>query len=715
MTFKHIALLTTASFLTLGLTACGGGETKPTDSGEMKINTNMPNYESHLYLEEVEGEKALAQVGVWNDATAARMDGTLYEEVKSELLEVYNSPEKIAYASYRNGRMYNFWRDETNVRGVWRRTSRAGYLSDNTSWNNVLDFDRLARVEDKNWYYKGNTCLGPDNVKCFISLSDGGKDAVVRREFNTNTRKFVEDGFVTPESKGTIDWLDEDTVVVAVDFGEGTMTDSGYPSTARIWTRGTPLAEAKEIGRSLQTDIGYWPGIWELQDGRREIIIQTSKTFFEKDFHWLPKDTMEPVHIKLPRKIDIYGMFKDQFIVRINEDWRDYKTGDMLSFDLNDFMENGEIDTVNLMYRPNASSSVQNLGITKSKVLVSIYENVSGSAHAFNWNGKKWTSNKLDFPAGALSIGSTNSDENLAFISTESFLQPDTLWMINTANMKITKAKSLPSWFDAESMVAEQFFTTSTDGTKIPYYVVRQKGIELDGTNPTLLYGYGGFKIAINPSYSATIGKAWLERGGVYVVANIRGGGEYGPMWHQAGLKEKRQLIFDDFIAVAEELIEKKITTPEHLGIHGRSNGGLLMGVMFTQRPDLFEAVVIGVPLLDMQRYHKLLAGASWIGEYGDPEDTGVEGQYIRNLSPYHQLKAGVDYPEPYIYTSTKDDRVHPGHARKFAARLEDMGLPFYYYENLDGGHAGAANLEETAHSQSMIYSYLWVKLSGEK
>ncbi len=719
MTFKHIALLTTASFLTLGLTACGGGETKSTDSGEMKISTDMPNYENHLYLEEVEGTDAMAKVGAWNEASAAKMKGDLYNEIKDELLEVYNSPEKIPYASYRKGKINNFWQDESHVRGVWRTTSRNSYLTGKPKWTTVLDIDALAKAEDKNWVYKGNNCLAPAYNLCLVSLSEGGKDATEVREFNAKTGEFVKDGFMLTESKGGAQWLDRNNLVIGRDFGEGTLTESGYPMVSKLWRRGTPMSEARTLMTGEPEDVGVWSGTFENADGRDEILVTRATTFYDTEYYWIPRtgpNKLKPMKMPVPTKVELSGQHGDQMLIRLQEDWRGFGSGALLSFSLADFMDDGEIETINEVITPNARQSIGNFGVTQNGLLLSLYDNVAGSAHMFTFEGGAWSGKKLDFPEnGNISIGSTNSKENIAFISSESFLQPDTLWMMDTSSGEITEAKKLPSWFDSGSMVAEQFFATSTDGTKVPYFVVRGKDIAMDGTNPTLLYGYGGFEISINPSYSATIGKAWLERGGVYVVANIRGGGEFGPAWHQAGLKTKRQVIYDDFIAVGEDLVAKNITSPEHLGIHGRSNGGLLMGVMFTQRPDLFNAVTIGVPLLDMQRYHKLLAGASWVGEYGDPDDTGAEGEYIRTLSPYHNLKAGTEYPVPYIYTSTKDDRVHPGHARKFAARLEDMGLPFYYYENIDGGHAGAANLKETANSQALIYSYLWSQLGGEK
>jgi len=669
----------------------------------------------HLWLEDVTGEKALDKVRAWNAASEPKMQGDAYKAIKKELLEVYNSPEKIPYLSYRNGEAHNFWQDDKHVKGIWRRTTLDSYSSDDPQWETLLDVDALAEADGQNWVYKGNSCFAPDYVHCMVNLSIGGKDAVERREFNTVTKAFIEGGFLLPESKGGSAWLDKDNLLVGVDFGEGTMTASGYPMIAKLWTRGTELSEARELFKGEHADVGVFTGTFENAQGEDEILVVRAVTFYETEYYWIPRSgdkAFTPVKIPVPAKTNLSDQFKGQQLVTLQEDWRGHKTGTLVSYSIADFMEDGEISDVHEVIAPDDRQSIGNFGATRSALLLSLYDNVAGSAHAFDFKDGKWSSTKLDFPEnGNVSIGSTNTKEDIAFINTESFLQPDSYWSIDTASMDIKEARALPAWFDAANMVAEQHFSTSTDGTKIPYFVVRAKDIELDGTNPTLLYGYGGFEVSINPSYSATIGRAWLNRGGVYVSANIRGGGEFGPNWHQAGLKTERQKIYDDFISVAEDLIEKKITSPEHLGIHGRSNGGLLMGVMYTQRPDLFNAVTIGVPLLDMQRYHKLLAGASWVGEYGDPDDDGAEGEYIRTLSPYHNIDPEGTYPEAYIYTSTKDDRVHPGHARKFAQRLEDHGIPFVYYENIDGGHAGAANLEETAHSQALIYSYLLGKL----
>ncbi len=726
MTFKNLSaalMLGTA----LIVTGCGNKSSNNETTKDAKIEDSMTKRkarasqaisytdagktdEDHLWLEEVEGENALEKVKSWNAVSNDRLTGSRYQDMKAELLGIYNSPEKIPYVSYRRGEAHNFWQDENHVKGIWRKTTLESYASGNPEWETVLDIDALAEKEGKNWVYKGNSCLAPTYTRCIVNLSDGGKDAVVRREFNVKSGKFVKKGFVTPESKGSSTWLDKDHMIIGVDFGEGTMTESGYPRQVRLWKRGTPLKDAKLLYEGDSKFVGSWGSTMDRADGGKEIMFQNSLTFYETDYYWLPQSgdkTNIPQRLPLPKKSGIGAHFKGQTLLSLQEDWRGHKAGTLLSFSFEEFMETGKIETLSVVFAPKDRQTLNNYGVTKNAVLMSISENVAASAYAFRFKDGAWSKKKLDFPEnGTISIGSTNDKETVAFINTESFLEPDTLWSINTKGMSIAKVRSLPDWFDSSSMTAEQYEVASTDGTKIPYFVVMSKDLEMNGKNPTLLYGYGGFQISMNPSYSGTNGKAWLERGGVYVLSNIRGGGEFGPNWHQAGLKTKRQIIYDDFIAIAEDLIERKITSPRHLGIHGGSNGGLLMGVMMTQRPDLFNAVAVGVPLLDMNRYDKLLAGASWVGEYGDPDDDGAEGAFIRNLSPYHNIVAGAEYPEALIYTSTKDDRVHPAHARKFAQRLEDYGIPFLYYENIDGGHSAAANLKESAHKNALIYAY---------
>ena len=684
----------------------------------------------HMYLEEVEGEAALDQVKAWNERSLARLKADpRYQQSYDDALEILQSEDRILYVTIRGDDVYNFWQDETNTRGLWRRASLDSYMADAPEWETVLDLDTLAEDEGKNWVYKGVSCLPPDYELCILNLSDGGKDAVVRREFNTRTKQFVpadQGGFVTAESKGTIDWVDEDTVVVGVDFGEqdydgtkaSSLTDSGYPREARLWRRGQPIEEAVRIGFGEAEDVGYWPGVFELSDGTSEVLISRSKTFYDTESYWAKRDAdgsvVELVKFPVPEKANLYGEFKGQMLLQLNEDWKGHKSGDLVSFAIADFMDDGEIGATHTVYSPDEKSSLNGAGITKSKVLVATTTDVKGAVHLYDWDGEGWTRQTVKLPAnGAASVGGTTMHSDIAFLSAEDFLTPDTLYTLDTSTGELEpKAKqSLPDWFDGSNMVSEQFFATSEDGTKVPYFVVRDKDVEMDGSNPTLLYGYGGFEIPLTPAYSATRGKLWLEQGGVYVLANIRGGGEYGPKWHQAGLKTERQRIYDDFIAVAEDLISKGITSPDHLGVEGGSNGGLLTGVMTTQRPDLINAAIIAVPLLDMVRFDKLLAGASWVGEYGDPDDE-VEGAFLRRISPYHNLREDVDYPEVFLVTSTKDDRVHPGHARKFAKRMEDQGHEFLYYENIDGGHSAAANLKETANRLALQHVYLMQKLA---
>jgi len=687
------------------------------------MQTPDSELEGHLYLEEVMGEVAIEKVRAWNARTLLRLEANpLFEQMHAEALDIVNSKDRIPDVSYRKGMVHNFWQDAEQVRGVWRTATLESYLTDTPDWEDVLDIDVLAEAEEKNWVYKGHVTLSPCDELCLVCLSDGGKDAAIYREFDIRNKEFVEHGFVTKESKTSLCWLDKDQVLVGTDFGKdadgnSTMTDSGYPMIAKLWRRGTEIEDATEIGRGTKTDVRFSAFTLEVTDELREIVLIRWVGFYEQYYYWLPMidgRAQEKVPVPVPPKCEIGNVFKGQVLVSLNEDWHGFKSGDLVSFSWSDFVENKRIDEVYLLYSPTTRASINDYGVTCSAVLISIFENITGSANALDWTGTKWVSIPLDFPAsGSVSIEATHRKEDISFILTESFLTPPTLWKYESDTGKNQAVKSLPDWFDSSSMIAEQFETLSSDGTLIPYFVVRKRGLSMDSHNPTLLYGYGGFQISLNPAYSAMRGKLWIERGGVYVQANIRGGGEFGPAWHQAGLKTERQIIYDDFIAIAQELIDRGITSPAHLGIEGASNGGLLVGVMLTQRPDLFSAVVCAVPLLDMMRYHLLLAGASWMGEYGNP-DNPQEGSFLKSISPYHNVQNDGKYPEVFFITSTKDDRVHPGHARKMAARFEDLGHEFLYYENIDGGHSAAANLKETARRVALQHTYLMEKLGQE-
>jgi len=472
--------------------------TQMTDTKTEKRPYKMISYETagqtdadHLYLEEVLGESALDEVKAWNKRSLDELKSDpRYQTFYDDALAILQSKDKIPYVSYRNGEVHNFWQDDTHIRGVWRKSTLDSYLSDKTEWETVLDFDKLAKDEGKNWVYKGNSC-------------------VVRREFNTRTKTFVEDGFITPVSKGAISWVDEDMVVVGVDFGGGTMTDSGYPRQARLWSRRQDLSEAVLLGEGEQTDVAYWGGVFDLSDGRREVVASRSLDFYKREVFHFPRNGDGSIgaarKFPIPMLSNLGSEFKGQVLLGLNEDWRGFKSGDLVSFAFDDFNADGEIKDVNLVYSPDEKSSLNGYGVTKSKVLLSISRDVKSAAYAFDWDGEKWISEKLDFPAnGTVSIGATNDKEDVAFISSESFLTPDTLWTYNTETGTKAKAKSLPDWFDASNMVSEQFFATSTDGTQVPYFVVRAKDTKMNGENPTLLYGYGGFEISLNPAYSAT-------------------------------------------------------------------------------------------------------------------------------------------------------------------------------------------------------------------
>ncbi len=669
----------------------------------------------YLWLEEVEGEKALSWVRAQNDRSLKILQADArYEDLQTKALAILEAKDRIPMPGFRADRVTNFWQDDKNVRGLLRRTTLEGYARKDPPWETMLDLDALAKAENANWVFKGSTCLQPEEVHCLLQLSDGGKDAVEIREFNTKTKSFVDGGFRLPAGKQQVDWLDADTLYVGRDWGPGTMTESGYPFVAKIWKRGTKLEDAVEVYRGTAKDVSAGAGVWRDADGAVQAVTFTRYPSFFETEHYLSTDK-GPQRLPFPLKSTVQTLVAGQLVLTLEDDWTWQGTampkGTLLAFNLADLKHDVARAKATVIYKPGPRESIEQVASTRNRLLVAVYENVKGALYSYAFANGTWTRTKLALPANA-SIGvvaARNIDDKI-FVNVAGFLEPDGLYLGDAAGGAFTKVKSLPPRFDASGMQVEQFEATSKDGTKVPYFVVHKKGLKLDGANPTLLYAYGGFQVSMTPSYSATVGKLWVGRGGVYVLANIRGGGEFGPAWPQAGLKTKRQVIYDDFAAVAEDLIARKITTPRRLGIQGGSNGGLLMGVELTQRPELWNAVVVQVPLLDMLRYDKLLAGASWVGEYGDPADA-TEGAFLRKISPYHNLKKDAKYPEPFFVTSTKDDRVHPGHARKMAARMEEMGLPFLYYENIDGGHAAASNQRERAKRVALEFTYLSRKL----
>ncbi|MEM7611193.1 MAG: prolyl oligopeptidase family serine peptidase [Pseudomonadota bacterium] len=714
------------------LAACGKDADTNKEASDSVIADEQPTNDSatdsqvdpYLWMEEVDGEQALAWVREQNEMSLSQIEASgLYQDNYDKALDLATSDERIPYGVLRDGLVYNFWQDATNVRGLWRRTSLGSYETDDPEWETVIDFDQLAEDEGKNWVYKGANCFKPQGAEktlCLVSLSDGGKDAVEIREFDLTTKQFVEDGFLTPEAKQAIAWIDHDTVLVGTDWGGdgSTLTASGYPSSVRLWKRGEPLSAAREVFAGQQSDVGVWPWSAELDDGRMIYGAVEADTFFTSTY-WLTTGD-EPLAFPVPAKASLGDQYKGYQFVTLQEDWNieaqnaSFKLGDLVAFELDAFLVSGELPPVELVFRANERQAVNGVATAKGAALLSINDNVASKILLLERGDEGWSTSAIDLPGtGQAGIAFADRDSDVVFLNYEGFLTPDSLLKFDATSREVSPLKSLPAKFDTNGLAVQQFEATSKDGTRVPYFVVHRDDIEFDGSTPTLLYGYGGFEVSLRPSYSGGMGRMWLERGGAYVLANIRGGGEFGPAWHQAGLKGNRQRIYDDFIAVGEDIIDKGITSTERLGIMGGSNGGLLMGVMMTQRPDLWNAVVVQVPLLDMLRYHKLLAGASWVDEYGDP-DVPEERAFLETISPYQNFDADADYPTPFFVTSTKDDRVHPGHARKMAKLFEAAEKPFLYYENIDGGHSAAANQKERAKRTALEYTYLAEQLFPE-
>jgi prolyl oligopeptidase len=667
----------------------------------------------YVWLEEVEGERAMEWVKAHNAHSLGVLQGDpRYETLHQQALEIVQSRDRIPAPGFtHDGHIDNFWQDAQHVRGVWRRTTLDSYKTAEPQWETVLDIDALAEAESANWVYKGSTCLAPEERYCLISLSNGGKDAVTLREFDSVTRSFVEGGIYLPESKGGASWINKDTLLVARDFGPGTLTNSGYPMVVKRMRRGENLDQADVLFMGEPTDVSVSGYTLRDADGvLKATLINRSIDFYSSETYRVTDDGAV-VKLALPAKSDITGLVDGQLVVSLKQDWtapsgQDFKSGDLIAWPLDAWLEDPATPAV-LVLRPTERQAVEGVNATRNTLVVALYDNVRGSVRVYRPGETEWTYSTLDLPQNvSVGVGSASEIDDKIFVSVTGYLNPSSLWLADAATGAVDQVKSMPAKFDATGMTVEQHEARSADGTMIPYFVVHKADMPLDGTNPTLLYGYGGFESSLLPGYSATVGKLWLERGGVYVIANTRGGGEFGPRWHEAALQQNRQRAHEDFQAVALDLIARKITSQPKLGIMGGSQGGLFMGAMLTQRPDLINAAVIQVPLFDMLRFHKLLAGASWIGEYGDP-DIPEQRAWIQAYSPYQNLRAGQPYPEVFIHTSTKDDRVHPGHARKAAARLEELGYPVLFYENTDGGHAAGANLQETARRLALEYTYL--------
>ena len=667
----------------------------------------------YLWLEEVTGEKALDWVKARNTEASKELAGAAtFEPLKADLLKIMDSKERIPFISKQGPFYYNLWKDAQSPRGIWRRTTLAEYRKPEPKWEVILDVDALGKAEKENWVWGGAQILKAGGYRyALVSLSRGGADARVVREFDLQTRTFVKGGFELPEAKGQMSWIDHNHVYVATDFGPGSLTTSGYARIVKRWTRGTPLSAAKVIFEGKNTDMSVGAGHDDTKGFTRDFIFRTPNIFYTELF-LLGKDG------KL-QKVDVpeganARPHREWLMITLRTAWtvggKTHAAGSLLAARFDDYMKGKRELTV--LFEPTDHTSLAGSSWTRHHLILNVLEDVKNTLTILTPGKHGWSRKPLAGAPGfaTVSAGGVDSDENDDyFMTTSGYLTPTTL-LHGTIGKAPQKLKELPAFFDASGLEVSQHFATSKDGTKVPYFQIARKGLKLDGTNPTLLYGYGGFEISLTPSYNPNTGRAWFSQGGVYVVANIRGGGEYGPRWHQAALKSKRHRAYEDFAAVAEDLIARKVTTSKHLGTQGGSNGGLLMGNMITLYPQLFGAVVCQVPLLDMKRYSHLLAGASWMAEYGDP-DKPEEWEFIKTFSPYQNVKADAKYPPVLFTTSTRDDRVHPGHARKMMAKMKDLGFDVRSYENIEGGHGGAANNAQAAHMSALAYTFLWQRL----
>jgi prolyl oligopeptidase len=660
----------------------------------------------YLWLEEVTGDKALAWVKTQNALSTRELQASPdFEKNRQRFLSIYDSKEKIPYVTKQGPFYYNFWRDDKNVRGLWRRTTLAEYKNAAPAWENVLDLDELGRDEKESWVWKGFHALYPDYKRCLVLLSRGGADATVTREFDLKTKTFITNGFFLPEAKSDVAWRDRDTLYVGTDFGPGSLTDSGYPRIVKEWKRGTPLAQARTIFEGKTTDVAVSASVQHDHGHTYEFIVR-GVTFFSNETYIRRGDSW--VKIEKPDDVEV-STFDDQILLRLRLDWtlngKIYPAGSLLAENLEGYLKGDR--TFFPLFEPTDRKSLESTSATRHYLIVNELENVRNKLSIWRHQHGKWIRTPMQAPElGSVRVYGIDADKSDDyFMTVTEFLNPTSLSMGTIGRPDLEKLKSLPAYFKSDGLEVRQFEVASKDGTKVPYFQVSRKGLKLDGKNPTLLYGYGGFEISMRPGYFAEVGAAWLERGGVYVLANIRGGGEFGPKWHESARKQNRQRAYDDFIAIAEDLESRQVTSPKHLGIMGGSNGGLLMGVMLTERPDLFGAVVCQVPLLDMRRFNKLLAGASWMDEYGNPDT--ADWEYIRQYSPYQNVFKDRKYPRVLFRTSTRDDRVHPGHARKMVARMLEQGHDILYYENIEGGHGGAADNKQMAFMKALDYAFL--------
>lgn len=691
-----------------------------TAAGALAAPDNDPN----LWLADIHGAKAVA----WAKAQTEESDAALksdpdYAKIRASILTDLNMPERIPLGDVEHEWVYNFWQDAAHVRGIWRRTTIADYATKAPHWQTLLDVDKLDKDTGKNWVWKGADC-NTAHDRCLVRLSPGGGDAIVIREYNALTQKFIDGGFSLPVAKSSAFYIDDNTILFATDFGPGSLNTSGYPRFVKLWHRGETLAQAKTVFEGKVSDVWAQPFVHHGPDGTVAMIAR-GITFFTGEYLVVKHDG-STVKLPLPESADLKGMTQGQVVAVLRDAWtpgggKSIAKGALVAFPLKPFLDTGKLPEVAVLYAPDMHSAIGTAGTDadsvvagRDAVFASIFRDVTGSIHAFKFANGEWQDQVIDLPkGGSPTVISANAWGPEAYFTFESFLTPPTLYAYDGIGQP-KAIKSVPARFDAASETAEQHWATSKDGTKIPYFVIKPKGAK--GPLPTILYGYGGFELSMFPWYwndghrPLHAGKEWIGRGGALVVANIRGGGEFGPRWHQAAMKYQHKHAFEDFAAVGRDVIAHGLTTPKQMGIVGASNGGLLVTATMVANPDEFGAVICQRPLIDMIRYTRYGAGASWIDEYGDPTDAKMRA-YIETYSPYQLVKKDVKYPPILFITETSDDRVTPIWARMMAAKMEAQGHEVLFNEAPEGGHGPGSTHAEEADYWALSYTFFKQKL----
>ncbi|WP_205954045.1 MULTISPECIES: prolyl oligopeptidase family serine peptidase [Pantoea] len=677
----------------------------------MKTEKNLINS-----LELINDESALSWVNSQNHITLEKFCNTeSFFKRKDIYLKCYNDNSNIPWVTHYGDKVYNFWQDENNPRGKWRRSDEKSYLLGEPEWEIILDLDALNENEQSNLIFNYAQLLYPKFEKALIYLSHGG-DACEIREFDLIKKEFIADGFYLPESKSSVSWYDENTLLLSLDYDEESLTSSCYPRCVYKWKRNTSPTESILIYSGEKSDLAV--SSWHVFHPGYEKTIICRQIDFYRSCIYILKGGNELKQLEIPH--DAYCDFFFQWlIIRLSSSWvikeKCYLAGSLLVIDTNNFI-NGERE-FSVLFEPQYNVTLQGFSFTRDYIILNLTRDVVGTVNvlkAIDGDWIKFQEIKLPNFTNAWAAGISLESNSFQLIS-NGFLQPCCLSYGDLDNQSKEIIFRDPDFFDSDSFDVSQHFSNSLDGTRIPYFQIANKELKLTGENATLIYGYGGFEVSLVPEYIGAKGLTWLNEGGVYVVANIRGGGEYGPQWHQAALKKNRNLAYEDFSSIAYDLIRRKVTSKGKLAAQGGSNGGLLIGNMLTDYPDLFSALVCEFPLLDMLNYTKWLVGSSWIAEYGDP-NIDEEKEWLKKYSPFHKISCDEKYPAVLFITGTFDDRVSPAHARRMVALMQEKGhKDVWFYEEPNVGHSGAPEKNEIAFKNALVDEFLTYALKKSK